>query len=431
MDDRVFGLITDFPQIFERPTTTLQDMDQNWVIIDVPGNGANPDELVTPEDLFLGDLDRFKTDNQIDPPDPIDDSSSLIDMSLPQNVDLDRNELMKIINRQRSNSIDKLRKKISGNFPGGPSASWVKESKVPPPDALAVYLPFHRYPNMWGIYILDAGVASLATDIFELVRLLGRSISSYDARKAALAYLFHHEAYHSAVEGFAIRCELPLRKPLYRKGLRNLYTKKWELGDPHEETLATAYGIRKVRDGLRLPKADIAAIVDALRIYMWFCTPPYKAGIDFLDDAKFDELERSFMEHAMQRSSSKTLPSTAWNMGTYLMAPLIQRNKKYSWICSRLDFNKNSKLAVHYFRQRDVLSCLNRLTGAVVEQGGRHHHHLVREFEEKGKNRRLMTPVPSGEIHKGTLGGMLKQLEIPLNVENFRNECRKIGKALS
>jgi hypothetical protein len=107
---------------------------------------------------------------------------------------------------------------------------------------------------MWGIYLLDAGVASLATDLQALVRLLKGSISIGDARRAAVTYLFHHEAYHSAVESFGLRCELPLRKPVYRTGLRKLYTREWRLGEPHEETLATAYGIRKVRDNLRLPR---------------------------------------------------------------------------------------------------------------------------------------------------------------------------------
>ena len=284
---------------------------------------------------------------------------------------------------------------------------------------------------MWGIYLLDAGVASLAVDVKDIAGRLGASISSHDARRVALTYLFHHEAYHSAVEGFSIRCELPLRKPIYKTGLRRLYTRLWAPGDSHEETLATAYGIRKVRDSLRLPEGSRTAVIDALRVYMYLCPPPYQAGADFLEDEKFEELERRFMEDAMRLSSSKTLSPTAWTMATYLMTPLIQRNRKFSWICNRADFKRRSRLAVHYFRQRDVLSCLQRISDAFIAPGGRHHHHLVREFEEQGKKRRLTSPVPSGEIHKGTLGSMLKQLELDLNVEQFRIECRKVGKGLS
>lgn len=430
MDDRVSGLLTDFPAIFEKTAKSLEDLENDWVIIDVSGNEARADELISDDDEFLSDLDRY--DGDTGPEGSADEASvgAPPDIPLPSDIDLDRGGLVEIILRRRPKSIGKLRRRIIGTFPGGPGGSLTKDALVPPPDALAVYLPFHRYPDRWGIYLLDAGVASFATDLQRLVSLLRGSISIHDARKIALMYLFHHEAYHSAVEGFALRCELPLRKPVYRTSLRKLYTRMWTWGDPHEETLATAYGIRKVRDNLRLPKMDATAVVNALRVYMCLCPDPYRAGADYTDYEKFNDLELRFMEEGLRLSSSKALPPAAWTMGTYLMAPMIQRNRKYSWICSRADFRKKSKLAVHYFRQRDVLSCLQRLTGAVVEPGGRHQH-IVREVEENGRKRRLMSPIPSGEIHKGTLGSMLKQLELSLNVEAFRNECRKVGKALS
>jgi hypothetical protein len=430
MDDRVSGLLTDFPVIFEKTAKSLQDLEDDWVIIDVPGNEAQADELIRDDDEFLSDLTRYE--NEAFPDVLIDGSSESapFDTYLPPDIDLDRVKLIEIILRRRPKSIDKLRRKITGIFPGGPGGYLTKGAIVPPPDALAVYLPFHRYPDRWGIYLLDAGVASFAADLRKLVGLLGASISIHDARKIALMYLFHHEAYHSAIEGFALRCELPLRKPMYRAGLRKLYTRMWLWGNPHEETLATAYGIRKIRDNLRLPKTDATAVVNALRVYMYQCPPPYRAGADYTDDEKFNELERNFMEEALRLSSSKALPPSAWTMGTYLMMPLIQRNRRYSWICSRADFKKKSRLAMHYFRQRDVLSCLQRIAGAVIEPGGRHQH-VVREVEENGRKRRLMSPIPSGEIHKGTLGGMLKQLELSFNVEAFRDECRKAGNALS
>ena len=62
--------------------------------------------------------------------------------------------------------------------------------------------------------------------------------------------------------------------------------------------------------------------------------------------------------------------------------------------------------------------------------GGRHQH-VVREIELEGKKVKRRTQVPSGEIHKETLSGMLKDLELGLNVEAFRDECRKVGEALS
>jgi hypothetical protein len=69
--------------------------------------------------------------------------------------------------------------------------------------------------------------------------------------------------------------------------------------------------------------------------------------VNYLDDDEFNALELRFMEEAMRHSSSKALGPNAWAMGTYLTAPLTQRNQKYSWICNRADFRKRSKLAVH------------------------------------------------------------------------------------
>ena len=428
MDDRVFGLLADFPVIFEKKGKSLSDLENDWVIIDVSDNETGTEELISADDEFLSDLDRFiEPDELEDKADPyvVDDL-----VAPPPGIDLDRGGLNEIILRRRPKTIDKLRRKITGSFPGGPGGWGRTHGLVPPPDALAVYLPFHRYPDMWGIYLLDSGVASLATDLQRLIRLRGRSLVIHDARRAAVTYLFHHAAYHSAMEAFGLRCELPLRKPVYRTGLRKLYTRPWLSGEPHEETLATAYGIRKIRANLCFSTPDLDAVVVALCDYMLLCPRPYRAGVNYLDDDKFNALQLRFLEEAMRHSSSKALGPNAWAMGTYLTAPLIQRNRKYSWICNRADFRKRSKLAVHYFRQRDVLSCLQRLADAVVEPGGPHQH-VVREIELEGKKVKRRTQVPSGEIHKWTLSGMLKDLGLGLNVETFLDECRKAGKALS
>lgn len=427
MDDRVADLLGTFPEIFERRVPSLEDIEEKWVIIVVPEDQTESEApSAAEEDLFV-DLERFEVgfdDQRRDT-----DIPAYIDVPLPEGVDINRGSLTEIVLRPRPRVIGKLRRKIKGRFPGSPAGISGREL-VPPPDALAVYLPFHRYPEMWGIYLLDAGVASLATDLQRIMRLLGSSISNREALKLAQVYLFHHEAYHCAVESFALRCELPMRRPVYRTGLRKLYVQPWSWGEPHEETLATAYGIRKVRDNLRLPPADLTAAIDALRVYMTWCSPPYAAGVSYLSDTQFDELERQFMEEGLRLSTRRALAPSAWTMGTQLMSPLIQRNRKYAWICDRADFRKRSRLSVHYFRRRDVISCLERLADVKAEAGGRHLH-LVREYENGAQRVKRRTQVPSGEIPRGTLGGMLKDLGLELNVHEFRDECQKAGKRLS
>jgi hypothetical protein len=425
MDERVRDLQLDFPSIFER-YRGIKNFEDDWVVIDVSDGDAGVNTELYVDGAFVEDLGRHADDGAS----PIDEFATSLppvsDLQLPPDVDVPVADLIRVLGRPRPKALDRFRRKIKGVFPGGPAGIGA-DSIVPPPDALALYLPFHRYPDLWGIYLLDAGVASLGRDLAALARLRGQSLSLLDARRAAVTYLFHHEAYHSAVEGFALRAELPLRKPVYKAGLRSLFTRPWTAGEPHEETLATAYGIRQLRSNLRLPEPLLEVVTQSLRIYMAFCPPPYREGIKFLDDERFNDLERRFMEEAIRCSAAKALPASAWTMGTYLMTPLLQRNRRYSWICDRADFYKRSRLAVHYFRRRDVLSCLERLAGAATQAGGRHLH-LVRTLSN-GKFRR--TQVPSGEVHRGTLAGMLKDLDLDLNVDGFRSECRKLGRSLS
>jgi hypothetical protein len=58
------------------------------------------------------------------------------------------------------------------------------------------------------------------------------------------------------------------------------------------------------------------------------------------------------------------------------------------------------------------------------------HLHLVREISVGSEIRKRRTQVPSGEVPKGTLGGMLKDLELALNVHEFREKCRSVGCAV-
>ena len=435
MDKRVKGLLRDFPAIFEKRPPRIGELDDDWVIIEVPvdrseqsgthGEAANDRSRVS-EDDFLSDLDRFEDDFD----DPMDQNLQPEEPASPVNIlrpeiDLDPRVRREIINRRRPKAIDDLRRRIKGEFPGSPT-----DGTVPPPDALAFYLPFHIFPDMWGIYLLDVGVESLAVDLRRIMfDQSKRWISPMAARRVARVFLFHHEAYHCAVESFSIRCELPTRKPVYRTGTRKLYKRGYVPGEPHEETLATAYGLRKVQDEIRLPKPDKKAAVEALKVYMKLCLPEHQKGVEFIDNDRFDEWERAFIEQVMRACSKGALPTAAWNIGTYMMSPLIQRNRKYSWICKRADFRERSKLAVHYFRRRDIISCLEKLADAYPEPGGKHTH-IVRTVSEAGRKSTRRTQIPSGEVHKGTLSGMLLDLDLGLNVNSFREECQRIRRRI-
>ncbi len=426
MDERVEGLLHDFPEIFEKRPPHIGELEDDWVIIDVPVGRINSgetqaelnvDAIGVSEDDFLSDLDRFEDTSELPEYELLYESEAeRLDSSLSERIRRRRPEVI-------SKAIADLRKRIKGKFPGSPSGL---PPGVPPPDALAVYLPFHIFPNMWGIYLLDAGLESLA---MALCQIRPDRFDRQEARRISRVFLFHHEAYHCAVESFSIRCELASRKPVYRTGTRELYKRSYVQDEPHEETLATAYGLRKVRDEIKLPKLDKKAAVEALEVYIGLCPPEYAEGVRYIDNDCFDEWERAFIEEAMRVCSGKALPHSAWNIGTYMMSPLLQRNRKYSWICKRADFRERSKLAVHYFRRHDIISCLEKLTDAHRKPGGKHDH-IVRTVNRAGHESTRRTQLPSGEVHKGTLSGMLKDLDLDLNVHSFREECRKVGKSV-
>jgi len=430
LDERVAKLSQNFPAIFER-VPSLGDLDDDFVRIDIPyRSDRDDDEQPTDlEDALLVDIE----DRDLGSPGSFDRTSDLT-LAPIENIELPPGLREDLFYRRRPVVLDRFRERIKGVFPGSPSGlqDAAAGGFLPPPDALAFYLPFHRYPEDWGIYLIDVGVASLSTDLRLILQSSGQAFAPYETLRIACAYLFHHEAYHCAVESFAVRCELPMRRPAYKTGLRNLYKRPWVSGAPHEETLATAYGLRKVRDEIKLPRPRVDAAVTALSKYLTLCPPEYAAGVRYLDDSVFVEFEQKFKEEAINASHRKAvaLDPTAWSLGTYMLTPLIQRNRKYSWICDRNDFRLRSKLAIHYSRRSDVVRCLERIAGVRREPGGSHMH-LVREFSDNGSTRIRRTQVPSGEVRDGTLNAMLKDLELGMNVHAFRQRCREVGRALS
>ena len=91
----------------------------------------------------------------------------------------------------------------------------------PPTESLAFYLPFHRYyPTWWGVYLTFEGVTYLAG---EICRHSGGLVSHRDAMRAAVTFLYHHEAFHHKVECFALRLELTHRTPMYTRGVERLF----------------------------------------------------------------------------------------------------------------------------------------------------------------------------------------------------------------
>ena len=129
MDKRVKGLLDGFPEIFEKRPPRIGDLDDDWVIIEVPvdqseQSGARrrvADDLSrVSEDDFLSDLDRFD-----DVENTIGQRYEAEELVSPANIprrgiDIDSRVRSEIINRRRPEAINDIRKRIQDNSQGLP-----------------------------------------------------------------------------------------------------------------------------------------------------------------------------------------------------------------------------------------------------------------------------------------------------------------------
>jgi hypothetical protein len=147
---------------------------------------------------------------------------------------------------------------ILGGAHAGAPVPYTDSSKMPPPDCLAFYLPFHYYhPTWWGVYILFEGMQWLAG---EIVRRTKGSISMRTATRAARLFLYYHEAFHHKTECFATRLELTHRKPFYKSGFERLYQRMVGTVDCREEGLANASALKDTFKATKNPIIDQALV---------------------------------------------------------------------------------------------------------------------------------------------------------------------------
>lgn len=131
------------------------------------------------------------------------------------------------------------------DFPGSPQQ---RNTPVPPPDVFGFYLPFHFYyhNNLWGVYLVAEGVATLASILQDLSGNGGKELSKENTMIAARLFVYYHEAFHHNVEAFAPRLEVTHRQPLCKRGFLALYKEQLAKKASTEEGLATGYALHKV-----------------------------------------------------------------------------------------------------------------------------------------------------------------------------------------
>jgi hypothetical protein len=163
---------------------------------------------------------------------------------------------------------------VLGESHGGAPVPYTDRSKMPPPDSLAFYLPFHYYfPDWWGVYLLYEGVEWLAA---EIIGRTNSQVSRRQASEAARLFLYYHEAFHHKTECFAIRLELAHRRAFYKAGFEQYYRETFGTADCWEEGLAMAGALKETWKKLRNPIID-----NALGAYVAQCSLGYNQGNKF------------------------------------------------------------------------------------------------------------------------------------------------------
>jgi predicted RNA binding protein YcfA (HicA-like mRNA interferase family) len=296
-----------------------------------------------------------------------------------------------------------------GAYPGCPQP--YAPNKPPPIDALAFYLPFHRFATRcYGIYIFADGLAWMA-------KVLYQSACGYLSPREALilgkAYLYHHEAYHNAVEVFATRLELAHRQPIYEAGASIWF--KTAVGREHEEALATGYAVKNASASLPTKKRRFAK--ELLRQVTSFLPPPYCDGVHVVDPKSHTRSQQVLQEESCNRSvrGLPNIASVAWDAGPHLMHPSLSRGKRFSYV-----IHKGSRLAnrlplgaIYFADRRKLMKKLKEhLGGGREEAGGKHP--IFRAPHGK------RVPIPyTKDVDEGTLGSILDALEIDMRPREF------------
>jgi hypothetical protein len=297
-----------------------------------------------------------------------------------------------------------------------------KENIVPPPDCYAFYLPWHYFTaRTWGIYLLVEGIEEFGARVEATAH---GGLTRSQSRKVAKSFLFHHEAYHNAVETFAVRLEVSHRVPCYKGGFEALYRKGLAYYPVHEEGLATAYAIEKVRLHLfsEIPDKAVKAlkrkIADAaLRELVRAMPREYASALNVLPPSgKFNESEQLFQEsaHTLSLPHVPRVKPGVWGSALHSMGPSLQRNRSFSYVIQRSHPALRGALSVRYLsvKRKHFLHRLKETVGGEQVGGGKHPKWLA-------SNGRKVS-VPSGtDLNPYTCAQILKQFGLSQGIAEF------------
>jgi predicted RNA binding protein YcfA (HicA-like mRNA interferase family) len=296
---------------------------------------------------------------------------------------------------------------VLGGTHGGSPLPYTDDSKMPPPDCLAFYLPFHYYhPDWWGVYLLYEGVLWLRD---EIIRRSSNEVGPRQALQAARLFLYYHESFHHKTECFATRLELTHRQAFYKTGFEKHYRQTWGTIDSSEEGLANATALKETWKKLRDSKVD-----KALAGYVAECLPGYDQGNKFR--RVFENIRCQFAEknHHVCLPQLPSKDPEIWKTAPHLFHGIANIKSRVNYVLPR-----NSPIAARLpFRPclppKKVVKKLQEMVGLErVREGGNH------AIWKTTDGRIVEIPRHARDLGRGLLRSILRQAGLNMGLEDF------------
>jgi predicted RNA binding protein YcfA (HicA-like mRNA interferase family) len=284
---------------------------------------------------------------------------------------------------------------------------------VPPPDALAFYLPFHYfYPKWWGIYLIAEGVLELAKILRENSNY---HLSLDECWHAARIFLWGHEQYHLCVESFATRLEVTHRKPLYRDGFERYYRQTANSDQWIEEALATAYGMERCERAFQKDRQDVLRL--ALMTYVESTPPGYNKAPKFLGPRfKVGQQQLAEDSHRLAVPNAGAKPPALWATFPHGFHPFRRINSRVCFLVHRHSYlAERTHLNLRYLTYPGLKKRLEKIAQCRFLRNGKGSH----EIWKCPCGRPFPVPRHPGDLARGTLAKIIKQAGLDMSVEQF------------
>tara|TARA_B100000780_G_scaffold272124_1_gene233905 strand:- start:1283 stop:2368 length:1086 start_codon:yes stop_codon:yes gene_type:complete len=187
-------------------------------------------------------------------PNMFDDKDSAIDFDDFYVLDMNENlgEYWEWLNGQSSIAdIEQEEFEAFGGHPGGLD----REQSI---DTLAFYLPFHLYPENWGVYVYAHGIQTIKNALQPYFSA-GHTVMSEQYR-LSLLLLEKHESFHHKTEMFVTRLEAILRQSCYIDAIIPRYNLVRYKKESYEETCANSFAREKVLSDKKVKKGEKVAL---------------------------------------------------------------------------------------------------------------------------------------------------------------------------